>query len=65
MFSVNQLEDNVVNEFVNDIRIHEHDFISIKTEEETSAICSTCGLLYCEKCGKLVKERAYDTIVEL
>jgi hypothetical protein len=55
MFSVNQLEDNVVNEFVNHTKIHEHDFSSIKTEKETSIICSTCGLLCCEKCGKLVR----------
>ena len=36
------------------IRIHEHDFISIGTKKERSIIiCSTCGLVYCEKCGKL------------
>ena len=49
MFSVENLEDNVANE-----KVHEHDFISIKTEKETSSICSTCGLLYCENCGKAV-----------
>jgi hypothetical protein len=58
MFSVNGLEDNnnttVIKEFRNNTRIHEHDFITIRTEKETSIICSTCGLLYCEKCGKLV-----------
>jgi hypothetical protein len=55
MFSVKQLEDNIGSE-----KIHEHDFISIKTEKEISSICSTCGLLYCEKCGKVVN----DTIGE-
>jgi hypothetical protein len=55
MFSVEQLEDNIVNE-----KIHEHDFISIKTEKETTSVCSTCGLLYCENCGKAVN----DTIDE-
>jgi hypothetical protein len=51
MFSAEQLEDNIINE-----KIHEHDFISVKTEKETSSICSTCGLLYCEKCGKAVND---------
>jgi hypothetical protein len=55
MFLVEQLEDNIVNE-----KIHEHDFISIKTEKETSSICSTCGLFYCKKCAKVVN----DTIDE-
>jgi hypothetical protein len=31
-----------------------NDFITIKTEEDRSIVCLTCGLLYCEKCGKLV-----------
>jgi hypothetical protein len=51
MFSVERLEDNIVNE-----KIHEHDFISIKTDKETTSVCSTCGLLYCEKCGKAVND---------
>ena len=55
MFSVEQLEDNVANE-----KVHEHNFISIKTEKETSSICSTCGLLYCEKCGKVVNNTIYE-----
>jgi hypothetical protein len=42
-----QLQD--VNGFRNLARIHEHDFVG----EKTSIICSTCGLRYCEKCGKL------------
>jgi hypothetical protein len=49
-------EDNIVDE-----KIHEHDFISIKTEKEASSICSTCGLLYCENCGKAVN----DTLIDL
>ena len=31
-------------------RIHEHDF----HRNRICIICLTCGLLYCEKCGKLV-----------
>jgi hypothetical protein len=47
--------------FRNDDRtsIHEHDFMSIRTkkeEEQKSIICLTCGTLYCEKCGKLVRQ---------
>ena len=57
MFSVERLEDNIVDE-----KIHEHDFISIKTEKETtSIICSTCGLLYCKKCGKAVNDTINET----
>lgn len=53
MFPIN--EDNGINEeFINDSRIHEHDFISVGAKEEKSIICITCGSLYCEKCGKLV-----------
>jgi hypothetical protein len=51
MFSVELLEDNIANE-----KIHEHDFISDKTEKESTSICSTCGLLYCENCGKVVTD---------
>jgi hypothetical protein len=59
MFPIDSLEDNnhrgIIKEHINYTRIHEHDFISIKTEkEQTSIICSTCSSLYCEKCGKLV-----------
>lgn len=34
--------------------IHEHDFVPMVKEEEEqkSIICLTCGLCYCEKCGK-------------
>jgi hypothetical protein len=62
MYLVNGQEDNnnnnnlvIIKEFRTRARIHEHDFISIRTEkEQTSIICSTCGLIYCEKCDKLV-----------
>jgi hypothetical protein len=46
--------NSVIKEFRNHTRIHEHDFISIRIEKETSIICSTCRSLYCEKCGRLV-----------
>ena len=46
-----------VKELKSRVKIHEHDFISRSTESETLLICSTCGLLYCEKCGKLVNKR--------
>jgi len=42
----------IITEFRSGIRIHEHDFIS--EEQESIIICSVCGLVYCEKCGKLV-----------
>ncbi|MFL6340303.1 MAG: hypothetical protein ACJ72U_02005 [Nitrososphaeraceae archaeon] len=62
MYPVNGLEDNnnnnktvIIKEFRTRTRIHEHDFISIKTEKEhTSIICCICGSVYCAKCGKLV-----------
>jgi hypothetical protein len=44
-----------VKELRSRVKIHEHDFISRGTESETLLVCSTCGLLYCEKCGKLVE----------
>ena len=44
----NLLQDNN-NEFRNLTRIHEHDYVG----EKASIICSTCGLRYCEKCGKV------------
>ena len=35
--------------------IHEHDFISIKTEKQRkSIICLTCSSVYCERFGKLL-----------
>jgi len=43
-----------VKELKNHNRAHEHDFITSRTESESSLICLTCGLLYCEVCGKLV-----------
>jgi hypothetical protein len=59
MYSVKGSEDNnktvIIKEFRTSTRIHEHDFISIKTEKEhTSIICLTCGSHYCVKCGKLL-----------
>jgi hypothetical protein len=62
MYPLNGLEDNnnnnntvIIKEFRACTRIHEHDFISIKTEKEhTSIICLTCDSLYCGKCGKLL-----------
>ena len=61
MYPVNGLKDNnnsntvIIREFITNTRIHEHDFIPIKTDkEQTAIICSICGLIYCEKCGKLV-----------
>jgi hypothetical protein len=60
MYSVNGLSNDnnrdIIKEFINHTRIHEHDFISIRTEKEriSSFICITCGSHYCKKCGKLV-----------
>ncbi len=59
MFPIDSIKDNthndIIKELINPTRIHEHNFISIKTEkEQTSVLCSTCRSLYCEKCGKLV-----------
>ena len=37
--------------------LHEHDLVSTRTQnEQKSFICLTCGSIYCEKCGKLVKQ---------
>ena len=46
----------IIREFRTGTRIHEHDFISVKTKKEQAPIiiCCICGLVYCEKCGKLV-----------
>jgi hypothetical protein len=60
MYPLKGLEDNnnntVIKEFRAHTRIHEHDFISVKTEKGQTAtiICLTCGSLYCRKCGKLL-----------
>jgi hypothetical protein len=66
MYTPNELKDNddndsnsnnvvIIREFRTGTRIHEHDFISTKSEKElTTIICITCGSLYCGKCGKLV-----------
>jgi hypothetical protein len=42
--------------FGSDIIVHEHDFGDTKINEymQKLIICLTCGLLYCEKCGKLL-----------
>ena len=47
---------HLIGGITNHFRIHEHDFICLVTEKETSStmICSTCGLIYCDKCGKSV-----------
>jgi hypothetical protein len=51
---------SIVKEFGNNSssKIHEHDFVSIRTKEDKeqpkSIICLTCASVYCEKCGKLV-----------
>ena len=46
----------VIREFRTGTRIHEHDFISVKNKKGQAPIiiCCICGLVYCEKCGKLV-----------
>ena len=69
MYTPNELKDNdnnsnnsssnnvvIIREFRTGSRIHEHDFISVKTKKEQAPIiiCSICSLVYCEKCGKLV-----------
>jgi len=50
--------DSITKVFKNfgSILIHEHDFepIKIKEDERKLNICLICGLLYCEKCGKLL-----------
>jgi hypothetical protein len=58
----NSSSSGIIKKFRNDDRtsIHEHDFMSIRAkkeeEEQKSIICLTCGTLYCEKCGKLVRQ---------
>ena len=63
MYPVDGLDDNynnsntvIIKQFRIGIRIHEHDFVSVKTKNEQASIiiCSVCDLVYCEKCGKLV-----------
>ncbi len=45
----------IIEKFLNHTKLHEHDFKLIRSEkEQTSIICSVCGLVYCEKCAKLV-----------
>jgi hypothetical protein len=70
MSSVNPLEDHIndtvfFEELSNYARIHEHDFTTIRVEEKPSLICATCGLLYCETCGKSAKEMTSDVIDSL
>lgn len=61
MFRINDYSSNsIIKEFRSNsssIIIHEHDFVPIMVKEEEKQkliICSTCGSLYCEKCGKLL-----------
>ena len=70
MPSVNRLED-YINDIIffkglsNTTKIHEHDFITFGAEEKSSVICSTCGLFYCETCGKSAKEMVSDSVDDL
>jgi hypothetical protein len=70
MSSVNRLEE-LINNIVffkglsNTTKIHEHDFITFGAEEKSSFICSTCGLFYCETCGKSAKEMVSDSVDDL
>ncbi len=50
-----------VKELKNHSIIHEHDFTTSRTKNEESLVCSICGLVYCEKCGKLVNDIAHET----
>ena len=52
-------------ELSNTTKIHEHDFITFGAEEKSSVICSTCGLFYCETCGKSAKEMVSDSVDDL
>jgi hypothetical protein len=57
MLPVNELESNnnhILGEFLHHTKIHEHDFVIRTEKEQTSIICCICGLVYCEKCGKLI-----------
>jgi hypothetical protein len=70
MSSVNRLEDHIndvvfFKQLSKTTKIHEHDFITFEAEEKPSLICSTCGLLYCEICGKSGKEMISDAIDDL
>jgi hypothetical protein len=70
MSSANPMQNHIndivfLKKFGNHTRIHEHDFISIRAEEKPSVICSTCGLFYCEMCGKSAKEMTSDTVDDL
>ena len=46
--------------------LHEHDFesVKIKEDEQQFIICLTCGLLYCQICGKLSVSTMTTTIGE-
>ena|SRR2546423_12420410 len=57
MTRINEDSCIIIRELRNYIGIYEHDFISVGTKQESSIICITCGLVYCEKCGKLVTLR--------
>lgn len=69
MYTVDGLADNnndkaavIIKELRIDARIHEHDFVPIKSKKEQTStiICCICDLVYCEKCGKLAM--IYDKI---
>jgi hypothetical protein len=56
MATYNDTNTNVVfaKELGNHTIIHEHDFVQIRAKRENSFTCTTCGLIYCENCGKRV-----------
>jgi hypothetical protein len=37
--------------------IHEHDFITIRIKETNSSHCITCGIYYCDLCGKALEDK--------
>jgi hypothetical protein len=39
--------------------IHEHDFITIRIKETNSFLihCITCGIYYCDLCGKALEDK--------
>jgi hypothetical protein len=39
--------------------IHEHDFITIRIKETNSSLihCITCGIYYCDLCGKALEDK--------
>jgi hypothetical protein len=61
-YNLTRIDDCISNSIIKEFRnnsssviIHEHDFRPIRfkgEEKQTSIFCLTCGLNYCEKCGK-------------